>query len=130
VLALAWIVLAVAIGREFTRKASQNVINVAPEANRPIEDVAYVPGRLVQHVVAEDAFIDADPGDVLRLAARLDDGRQLPAWLVFDARTRRFTGHPPEGCFEEIKVTVVASDVDGLEATSTFVMRCSVERGG
>jgi AAA family ATP:ADP antiporter len=129
VLALAWIALSVAIGREFVRKASENVINVAPEANRPIEDVAYVPGRLVQYVVAEDAFIDADPGDVLRLAARLEDGRQLPAWLVFDAKTRRFTGQPPESHFEEIKVTVIASDVDGLEATSTFVMRCSVERG-
>ena len=45
-------------------------------------------------------------------------------------KTRRFTGRPPEGYFEEIKVTVVASDVDGLEATSTFVMRRSVERGG
>jgi AAA family ATP:ADP antiporter len=130
VLAIAWIVLAVAIGREFVRKASENVINVAPEANRPIEDVAYVPGRLVQYVVAEDAFIDADPGDVLRLAARLEDGRQLPAWLAFDSKTRRFTGQPPESYFEEIKVTVIASDVDGLEATSTFVMRCSVERGG
>jgi len=130
VLALAWIVLAVAIGREFGRKASENVVNVAPEANRPIEDVAYVPGRLVQYVVAEDAFIDADPGDVLRLAARLEDGRRLPGWLSFDSKARRFTGQPPEGYFEEIKVTVIASDVDGLEATSTFVMRCSLERGG
>jgi hypothetical protein len=80
--------------------------------------------------VAEDAFIDADPGDVLHLAARLEDGRQLPGWLNFDAKARRFTGQPPAGCFDEFRVTVIASDVDGLEATSTFVMRCSVERGG
>jgi hypothetical protein len=80
--------------------------------------------------VAKDAFTDADPGDVLRLAACLDDGRRLPGWLSFDAKMRRFTGQPPEGYSEEIKVTVIASDVDGLEASSTFVMRCSVEREG
>jgi hypothetical protein len=80
--------------------------------------------------VAEDAFTDADPGDVLRLSARLADGRRLPGWLSFDAKARRFTGRPPDDCFEEVTVTVIASDVDGLEASSTFVLRCSVGRGG
>jgi hypothetical protein len=130
VLALAWIGLAVAIGREFSRKAQQNVFNVAPEASNPIADVTYRPGSLVQHVVAEDAFFDADPGDVLHLSARLEDGRRLPAWLAFDARTRRFIGRPPESFCEELRITVIASDVDGLEAASSFVMRCTVERGG
>ncbi len=130
VLALAWIGLAVAIGREFGRKAQQNVINVAPEAGRPIDDVLYVPGRPLAHVVGEDAFFDADPGDVLHLVARLEDGRQLPPWLKFDPGSRRFTGEPPAGCYEELRVTVVASDVDGLEARSSFVMRCSVEVRG
>jgi AAA family ATP:ADP antiporter len=129
VLALAWIGLAIAIGREFGRKAQENVFNVAPEASRPIGDVVYEPGGLVQHVVAEDAFFDADPGDVLHLSARLEDGRQLPAWLRFDARTRRFSGRPPQDFYEELRITVVASDVDGLEAVSSFVMRCTV-RGG
>jgi AAA family ATP:ADP antiporter len=130
VLAFAWIGLAVAIGREFARKAQQSVFNVAPEAQRPIADLAYVPGRPLQHLVADDAFIDADPGDVLNLSARLADGGRLPAWLTFDAKARRFSGRPPDGYFEELRVTVVASDVDGLEATSTFVMRCSIERSG
>jgi AAA family ATP:ADP antiporter len=130
VLALGWIGLAVAIGREFGRKALDNVINVAPEAGRPIEDLAYVPGRPLEHVVAADSFVDADPGDVLSLSARLADGRQLPGWLRFDARSRRFAGRPPEGFYEELTVLVVASDVDGLEATSTFVLRSVVQRGG
>ncbi len=124
-LALAWIVLAVAIGREFGRKALENVTNVAPEAGRPIGDIAYEPGRPLRHVVTEDAFMDADPGDVLYLSARLEDGRPLPGWLRFDPRARVFAGHAPEGYYEELRITVVANDVDGLEATSTFVMRCS-----
>ena len=127
-LALVWIGLAVAIGREFGRKARENVINVAPEAGRPIPDLAFVPGRPFEHKVAEDAFVDADPGDVLYLKARLSDGHALPAWLSFDPRSRRFVGNPPEDAPTEIVVTVVASDVDGLEAESSFVIRCEVSR--
>jgi AAA family ATP:ADP antiporter len=128
VLAVAWIGLAVAIGREFSRKALENVTNVAPEASRPIEDVAYEPGRPLRHVVVEDAFVDADPGDVLYLSARLEDGRPLPAWLRFDPKSRAFAGDAPEGYSEELRITVIANDVDGLEATSTFVMRCSLQQ--
>jgi len=128
-LALLWIGLAVAIGREFSRKAAENVINVAPEAAVPIPDVRYQPGRALDHVVPQDAFRDADPGDVLHLAARLADGRPLPAWLRFEARQRRFTGQPPEGMTGEVTVMVVASDVDGLEATSSFRLRATVTRG-
>jgi AAA family ATP:ADP antiporter len=124
-LALAWIGLAVAIGREFARKAQENVINVAPETGRPIADLECWPGRPVQHQIAEDAFVDADPGDVLYLSARLADGRPLPGWLLFDARSRRFTGRAPEDFVEELRVVVVANDVDGLEASSTFIVRRS-----
>jgi ATP:ADP antiporter, AAA family len=128
-LALVWIGLAVAIGREFGRKALENVTNVAPQAVNPIADLAYAPGQPLEHVIAEDAFLDADPGDVLHLTARLADGRQLPPWLRFDAQQRRFTGEPPHGYCEELTVMVVASDVDGLEATSTFQVRSVVLSG-
>jgi len=119
-LALVWIGLAVAIGREFGRKAAENVINVAPEVGAPIPDVTCRAGRPVEHHVPADAFVDADPGDVLHLAARLADGRPLPAWLRFDARQRRFFGQPPVAVHEELIITVVASDVDGLEVASSF----------
>jgi len=122
-LATAWIGLAVAIGREFSRKALENVINVAPEAGRPIPDLNYRSGHSFQHVVPVDAFRDADPGDVLHLAARLADGRPLPQWVRFEARTRRFSGWVPAGRTDELIVTVIASDVDGLEASSEFRMR-------
>jgi AAA family ATP:ADP antiporter len=128
-LALAWVGLAVAIGRDFGRKAKESVMNVAPEARRPIEDLVYRPGTPLEHAVAEDAFEDADPGDVLYLSARRSDGRPLPGWLRFDAKHHRFSGCPPEGCTEMFSVTVVASDVDGLEAMTTFEVRGAVLRG-
>jgi hypothetical protein len=122
-LALVWIGLAIAIGREFNRKAAENAINVAPEVGRPIPDVTCHAGRPVEHHVPEDAFVDADPGDVLHLAARLADGRPLPPWLRFDAKHRRFSGQAPTAFAEELTITVVASDVDGLEASSSFRLR-------
>ncbi len=128
-LAVVWIALAVAIGREFAAKARENVINVAPEAGAPIPDLGFEPGRPLDHLVPSDAFRDADPGDVLNLAARLADGRPLPSWLRFDPKSRRFSGLPPAGFVEELTVTVVASDVDGLEATSSFRLRAVVVRG-
>jgi len=127
-LAVVWIGLAVAIGREFAAKARENVINVAPEPGVPIPDLRYQPGGLIEHVVPEDAFRDADPGDVLHLAARLADGRPLPAWLRFEARRRRFTGRPPPGMVEAFTVTVIASDVDGFEASSSFTLRAATYR--
>ncbi len=73
--------------------------------------------------------MDADPGDVLYLSARLSDGSPLPGWLRFDERRHRFEGRPPEGCTTAFTVTVVASDVDGLTASSSFELRAVVHRG-
>ena len=126
VLALVWIGLAVAIGREFSRKAAENVINVAPEIGAPLPDLACRAGNPVDYHVPEDAFVDADPGDVLHVTARLADGRPLPAWLSFDARSRRFRGRVPAGFAGELSITVVASDVDGLEVSSSFRLRAVV----
>lgn len=122
-LALVWLALAVAIGREFVRMARENVTNLAPEAARPIGDLLYEPGQPFQHVVAGDCFRDDDPGDVLRLQARLADGRPLPRWMRFDMRHRTFTGVVPSEVSEELTVMVVASDVDGMEASSCFRLR-------
>jgi len=73
--------------------------------------------------VAADAFWDADPGDVLTLRACLDGGQPLPSWLRFDARYQRFRGKTPDDYHETLEIIVIASDVDGTEARSSFVLR-------
>ena len=128
-LAVAWIGLAVLIGRAFLQRAAANVINVAPEAGAPIPDLRCVPGRRIEHRVPDDAFVDADPGDVLHVTARLDDGRPLPPWLRFDARSRCFLGSPPAAFAGEFRVVVVASDVDGFEAASSFRVVAAPDAG-
>jgi AAA family ATP:ADP antiporter len=124
VLALAWIAVAVGIGRGFSRKALENVMNVAPEAVEEIPDLVFSPGQPFLHPVAPTTFRDADPGDVLNLRACCDDGTPLPRWMRFDARQRTFIGMVPVDVeFDELRVAVIASDVDGLEARTTFVVR-------
>jgi len=124
VLAFAWIALAVALGRGFSRKALENVMNVAPEAVEDIPDLVFSPGQPFLHPVSPTAFQDADPGDVLNLRACCDDGRPLPRWVRFDPRQRAFVGTAPvDVTIEQLRIAVIASDVDGLEARATFIVR-------
>ncbi len=128
VLACLWIAMAVAIGRGFSRKALENVTNVAPEPGDPIPDLHYAPGQPFLHPIAPTAFLDADPGDVLHLRACCIDGQPLPRWVQFDVRRRAFVGQGPSDFIEELRIAVIASDVDGMEARSSFVIRRLVEQ--
>jgi AAA family ATP:ADP antiporter len=123
VLALVWLRIAWAIGRRYVDLARENVINVAPEAFTPIPTLEWLPGESFRHLVPHDAFRDADPGDVLSLSARRADGQPLPAWMRFDPRRREFLGVAPAQTVETFSVEVIASDVDGFEARSLFVVR-------
>ena len=123
-LALVWIALAVAMGRAYSRKSAQNVTNAAPEPAEPIPDLHCVPGKSFRHTVSPAAFHDPDPGDVLVLKACCDDGRPLPRWVRFDVRRQIFVGTLPHGLeVTELRVVVIASDMDGLKARSTFTVR-------
>jgi AAA family ATP:ADP antiporter len=129
VLAVVWMGLAIAIGREFRRMAREKHFNAAPEAVKPIADLTGIAGQPFWHVVDNDSFRDQDQGDVLRLRAVQADDRPLPSWLRFDVYRRRFTGVFPEGLTEEITIKVVASDVDGMEASIHFRVRTTVAAG-
>ena len=61
---------------------------------------------------------------MLHLRACCEDGRPLPRWLQFDPRRRAFVGTGPP-TFEDLRIAVIASDVDGMEARSVFIVRRS-----
>ena len=124
VLSLVWIALAVEMGRDYSRKARENVVNIAPEAIDPIPDLLYSPGESFMHPVSPTAFYDAEPGDVLKLRACRDDGHRLPHWMRFNIRLQAFVGTVPLNVeIAELRITVIATNLDGLEARSTFVAR-------
>ncbi len=124
VLALGWIALAVVMGRAYTSKAVEAMSNTAPEAVEPIPDLHCVPGQRFTHAVPTAAFRDADPGDVLVYRACCEGGRPLPRWLKFDAWNQAFVGTLPTRVeLLELRVVVIASDLDGLKAYSAFTIR-------
>jgi AAA family ATP:ADP antiporter len=123
-LSLMWILVALAMGRNYNSRALETATNTAPEAVDPIPDLHCSPGQAFRHVVPASAFQDADPGDVLVLHATCDDGKPLPRWLHFDGWQQTFTGTMPQHMeTKELRVAVIASDLDGLKARSTFVVR-------
>ena len=128
-LSLVWIGLAVVMGRAYTRKAVEAMTNTAPEAVEPIPDLQCAPGQRFSHAVPPSAFRDADPGDVLVYRACCDNGRPLPRWLRFHAWQQTFVGTLPAHVeLLELRVVVIASDLDGLKASSSFsVRRVSIE---
>ena len=124
VLALAWIALAAVMGRDYSRKSRENLVSVAPEAVDPIPDLLYSPGESFLHPVSPTAFYDAEPGDVLVLRARCDNGHRLPRWMQFNVRLQAFIGKAPLNVeITELRIIVIASNLDGLEARSTFMVR-------
>ncbi len=124
VLALVFIALAAVMGRDYSRKSQQSMVHVAPAVVEPIPDLLYAPGESFMHPVSQKTFYDAEPGDVLVLNARCEDGRRLPRWMRFNVRLQAFTGKVPLHAEKaELRITVVATNLDGLEARSTFVAR-------
>ncbi len=119
-LAVLWLVVAVLVARAYRRTVTEKQTNAAPELGAAIPDFGYVAGERTYHEVPREAFVDADPGDILTLKAFVDGGRSLPPWLTFDPGALRFTADPPRGCHVRHRVEVMATDVDGLTATGAF----------
>lgn len=121
-LALIWIFVAFRAGRHYRHLVRTNVINVAPELNKPIPDAHVTPGGDLVHQFEDDTFIDADPGDVLTLSAQLATGQPLPNWVRFEPDSRRFVGRVPPDVSGHLEIEVIATDFEGLSASGTFFL--------
>lgn len=93
-------------------------VNDAPELANALVDRMSDEDSLVSFTLPADAFTDVD-GDALTLAATLEDGSPLPAWLGFDALARSFSGTPPLNFNGQLNVKVTASD-GMLQAEDVF----------
>jgi len=76
-----------------------------------------------------DTFADDDfiYGDSLTYSATMADGSALPDWLSFDAATQTFSGTPDHSAVGNLSVSVIATDMGGLSAVSSFVLSVNGE---
>lgn len=119
----AWLGVAVLIGREYRRLARQNLVNAAPQMTGELPVAELRAGEAFEYQLPHDLFDDADPGDVLTLSARCQDGSPLPAWLRFDAERARFHGEPADLTGQDLLIEVRATDTEGVSVTGILRLR-------
>ena len=107
-------------GTTATAAQIEALINVAPVVSTPIADQSATEDTAFSFTIPAGSFSDIDVGDVLSYSTTLADGSALPAWLVFDATTRTFSGTPANGDVGSFSVKLTATDMGGLSASDTF----------
>jgi hypothetical protein len=80
--------------------------------------------------VPADAFAHTSPNAVIQLSAAQANGRALPNWISFDAKSGKFVVDPPKGLKGELSVRVVARDAQGREVVSTFKIKVGEQAAG
>lgn len=94
--------------------------NDAPETVGAVADQPATEDSSFTYALSDGLFRDVDVGDELFYSASLEDGAPLPAWLVFDAQTRTFSGTPINDDVGSLLVRVTATDLAGAQAHHTF----------
>jgi hypothetical protein len=103
---------------------------IALRVFRGIPDQELTGTRAITIQVPLDAFVHTQEGAVVQLNARMAGGGPLPAWLMFDASTGKFTGIVPPGGPAELEVVVEARDRDGRRAEAMFRIKIRADAGG
>lgn len=92
--------------------------NDAPQLVNAVADLNIQSGQTLSYVLPANTFADIDAGDQLSYQATLANGSALPAWLVFDAATRTFSGTPTDTGVVSVKVSAV--DLSAAVASDVF----------
>jgi parallel beta-helix repeat protein len=96
-------------------------VNHAPVVATPLLDQNATENTPFSYVVPATSFTDPD-NDHLSYTATLADGSALPAWLVFDAATRTFSGTPTDTASGTYAVQVTASDASNTKVSDSFTL--------
>ncbi|MEZ4596113.1 MAG: putative Ig domain-containing protein [Chloroflexota bacterium] len=89
----------------------------APVPSRTIDPQTATEDAPFELALPDDTFTDEQE---LTWSAQLEDGSDLPGWLVFDPTTHTFAGTPADADVGTINVTVIATDTEGLTGQTTF----------
>ncbi|WP_251359267.1 ATP translocase [Kangiella sp. TOML190] len=96
--------------------------NRPPTLAYPLQPQAVISGQKTILTLPENTFEDPDLGDSLRYSIKAVDGHALPKWCKFNNTTMALSVRPPEGLRQELKIEIMATDYDGLTATTLLVI--------
>jgi AAA family ATP:ADP antiporter len=122
-LAAIWIMITIEIGRLFARKEQRLPANAPPWLVHGLDARSAPPGQELFYQIPPDTFDDPDPGDILTVTVKRQDGSPLPSWLKFDPATLMIYGQTPEGQNGETVLSVRATDFEGAMVEGTLVLR-------
>ncbi|MDO8742744.1 MAG: putative Ig domain-containing protein [bacterium] len=113
-----------AAGASASQSFSLTVANTndAPIVSAGIATALATEDSVFAFIVPDGAFSDVDVGDSLAYTATLANGDPLPAWLIFDAATRTFSGTPLNQDVGALSVSVTATDAEGAPASQVFAL--------
>ncbi len=77
---------------------------------------------IISFSIPNDAFAKSNNDTMVSLKALQPGGKALPSWLKFDPVAGRFEGQIPEDFEGSIEVLVTATDQNGNEVTTSFVI--------
>ncbi|HNB44861.1 MAG TPA: Ig-like domain-containing protein, partial [Burkholderiaceae bacterium] len=87
---------------------------------RGVDDQVVPAGRTLIVQVPADAFVHTQINETITLTATLANGQALPSWLMFDGKSGKFVGQPPNGVLQDLAIKVTARDSQGRQATTMF----------
>ncbi len=94
---------------------------VPPVQTGEVGPVALTLDEPIDFSIPADLFTDPD-GEEITYSARLADGGPLPAWLTFDAATRRFGGVAVGASFGSWEVEIIGDDGQDDPISTTFAL--------
>ncbi len=112
-------------GKVWNTATLATLANRAPTVSTAIADQSVAEDNHFVLTLAATTFADADSGDALQLSATLADGKPLPTWLGFDAKTRTFSGTPDNQAVGSLSIRVTAIDKAGLSVSDSFEIQVS-----
>lgn len=124
-LAALLLLITINIARLHRKTCAERLPNMPPFVAEPLEDMFIPSGRTSQMQLDADTFIDPDVGDALRYSAFTYPAEELPPWVTFDGLDRNFLFSPPAKTSGKLRIRVVASDYEGLEAEVCFMLNYS-----
>ena len=116
-------------GKVYLDMGAGDSICIGEPSNFSVQSIQFTDGTVWDEWTLTDRMVVGTAVDhalnganSITYSATLADGSALPAWLIFDGATGKFSGTPSNWDVGNLAVTVTVADANGASASSTFAL--------